>query len=159
MKAKSRTTLFLMEMIIAVFFFAVTSAICTQVFAKAHLVSTRTGELNQAILRAESIAEAFRSVDGDFNNLCRLFPEADAIPSDQLVSGARSSTESGYLEFFYDADWNPCDKETADYKLMVNLTDEDDIRTAQISVIQQVSDETIYSMDVHKHPRLEADYE
>lgn len=132
MRTKSRTTLFLMEMIIAVFFFAVTSAICAQVFAKAHFVSIHTRELNQAILHAESMAEVFRSVDGDTD-----------LPS----------------EFFYDAKWQDCTEETSVYKLIIQSVETESLRNARISVIKQTSEQTIYSMDVCKHPRLEADYE
>lgn len=132
MRAKSRTTLFLMEMIMAVFFFAVTSAICAQVFAKAHSVSIHTTELNEAIVHAESMAEIFRSGEGTTD-----------VPS----------------ELFYDAHWKDCSKEASAYKLILRQEDEANLRKARISVIRQVSGETIYSMDVYKHPRLEAAYE
>ena len=75
---RSRSTLFLMELIIAIFFFAITSAVCAQLFAKAHQVSHKTTQLTHAINQAQSIAEAFRSTDGDLESLKELFPEAGA---------------------------------------------------------------------------------
>jgi len=132
MNGKSRTSLFLMEMIIAVFFFAVTSAICAQVFAKAHLVSAHTSELNQAVFHTENIAETFRSANGSFNG-----------PSASL----------------YDENWQECPEETAVYRISVRTADESTVKKIRISVSRQISDEIIYSVDVCKYPRLEAVYE
>ncbi|MEE0753163.1 hypothetical protein [Frisingicoccus sp.] len=132
MNGKSRTSLFLMEMIIAVFFFAVTSAICAQVFAKAHLVSAHTSELNQAVFHTENIAETFRSANGSFNG-----PSAS----------------------FYDENWQECPEETAVYRISVRTADESTVKKIRISVSRQISDEIIYSVDVCKYPRLEAVYE
>lgn len=73
---RSRSTLFLMELIIAIFFFAITSAVCAQLFAKSHQVSHKTTQLTNAISQAQNIAEAFRSANGDFEVLKQLFPEA-----------------------------------------------------------------------------------
>ena len=132
MNGKSRTSLFLMEMIIAVFFFAVTSAICAQVFAKAYLVSAHTSELNQAVFHTENIAETFRSANGSFNG-----PSAS----------------------FYDENWQECPEETAVYRISVRTADESTVKKIRISVSRQISDEIIYSVDVCKYPRLEAVYE
>lgn len=159
MKQKPRSTLFLMEMIIAVCFFAVTAAICTQVFVKAHILTGRTSELNQAVLHAENAAEAFRSSDGDFESFALLFPEAEVYSKNELNPGARYHTASGYMAIFYDSNWNVCDETSAVYRLNVNATDEPDIRTAQISIIRSALDEVVYSLDVHKHPGREASYE
>ncbi len=60
---------------------------------------------------------------------------------------------------FYDTHWKDCSKEASAYKLILRQEDEANLRKARISVIRQVSGETIYSMDVYKHPRLEAAYE
>lgn len=161
MKPKSRTTLFLTELIIVICFFSITAAICTQIFAKARLVSIHTSDMNQAILHVESVAEAFRSVDGDFDALSLLFPEAHTAGKEELKQGIRSTNGenfgSGYMEIFYDAEWKSCDKITAVYQLIVNTTDEGSIRTAQISVTKLLADEVLYTMDVQKHPRKEAE--
>lgn len=152
---KSRSTLFLIELIIAIGFFAIAAAVCTQIFVKAHILSANTSDLNQAILYAESTAEAFRSCDGDFTSFAALFPEGHAYPAKDRRPEARDSFDSGHLDLFYDKDWINCDPSGSVYHLLVNTTDEGDIRTAQISIIKTSSDEVIYSLDVHKHPAKE----
>lgn len=56
---KSKSALFLMELIIVILFFALTSAVCMQVFVKAHLIAEDTNSMNQAILAANNAAESF----------------------------------------------------------------------------------------------------
>ena len=41
-----RSSLFLLELIIAILFFSLTSAVCVQIFVRAHLISRQTQELN-----------------------------------------------------------------------------------------------------------------
>ena len=44
-----RSSLFLLELIIAILFFSLTSAVCVQIFVRAHLISRQTQELNTAL--------------------------------------------------------------------------------------------------------------
>ena len=44
-----RSSLFLLELIIAILFFSLTSAVCVQFFARAHQISRQTQELNAAL--------------------------------------------------------------------------------------------------------------
>lgn len=56
---KSKSSLFLMELIIVVLFFALTSAVCLQVFVKAHSVDRETKNINQAIMWGDNLSELF----------------------------------------------------------------------------------------------------
>ena len=56
---KSKSSLFLMELIVVIFFFALTSAVCLQIFVQAHNYSKMTDELNDAILCCENVGEIF----------------------------------------------------------------------------------------------------
>ena len=44
-----RSSLFLLELIIAILFFSLTSAVCVQFFARAHQISRQTQELNYTL--------------------------------------------------------------------------------------------------------------
>lgn len=63
---KSKSSLFLMELIIVIFFFTLTSAVCLQVFVEAHFVAEKTKGMNQAILWADNAAECFYEFGEDF---------------------------------------------------------------------------------------------
>ena len=71
--ARSKSGLFLMELIIAICFFAVSSAICVQLFAHAHTLSQRSKGIQMAVLNAQSVAEGFRGLEGDVEALARLW--------------------------------------------------------------------------------------
>ena len=51
----SKSALFLMELILAILFFAAASAVCVQLFVKAHLMSQDTVDLNRAVARCYHI--------------------------------------------------------------------------------------------------------
>ena len=44
-----RSSLFLLELMIAILFFCLASAVCVQIFVKAHTISRETQELNTAL--------------------------------------------------------------------------------------------------------------
>ena len=44
-----RSSLFLLELMIAILFFCLASAVCVQIFVKAHTTSRETQELNTAL--------------------------------------------------------------------------------------------------------------
>ena len=46
-----------MEMIIAILFFSLASAVCIQLFARSHLLSTQTVNQNHAVVQAQNLAE------------------------------------------------------------------------------------------------------
>ena len=70
---RSKSGLFLMELIIAICFFAVASAICVQLFANAHILSQRSKGIQMAVLNAQSVAEGFRGLNGDMEALAYLW--------------------------------------------------------------------------------------
>ncbi|MCI8549255.1 MAG: hypothetical protein HFI68_01465 [Lachnospiraceae bacterium] len=93
-----RSSLFLLELILVIFFFSLASAVCIQLFVKAHLTEKETKELNRAVPLAESGAEAFHSVSGNLEELVDLFPEG------------RMSVDGNSFQIFYDADWQPSEE-------------------------------------------------
>lgn len=54
-----RSSLFLLELIIAILFFSLTSAVCVQIFVRAHLISRQTQELNTALEKVSGFCEVF----------------------------------------------------------------------------------------------------
>ncbi|MDL2215665.1 hypothetical protein LJB77_01110 [Ruminococcaceae bacterium OttesenSCG-928-N02] len=69
---RSKTALFLIELIIAVLFFSVASAVCIQLFAHSKELSERSAALNGAMLQLESCAEVYTATGGDMQAVCNL---------------------------------------------------------------------------------------
>lgn len=59
-RSGSKSALFLIELIIAIVFFAVSSAICMNLFVQAHLTSGRSKDLTTAMTLAQNYAEEFK---------------------------------------------------------------------------------------------------
>lgn len=63
-KKQAGSSLFLMELILVLFFFLLTSAVCIRVFAKAYSISRSSLELSHAQSLCASAAEVFSCTDG-----------------------------------------------------------------------------------------------
>ena len=54
-----RSTLFLMELILAIFIFSLTSTVCIRIFVKSHTLERESINRNHAVMVSTSIAEIF----------------------------------------------------------------------------------------------------
>lgn len=100
----SRSGLFLLELIIAILFFAVTSAVCVNLFVQAHLTSAESSKLTAAAREVQSAAELVKAADGDLEKL--------AVQLDATASPGR-------LDLCFDNDWNRTDAKSAVYTVTV----------------------------------------
>lgn len=92
------SSLFLMELILAILFFSVASAVCVQIFVKSHLMSRQSEALNHAVTECTNAAELFF---------------------------AASNPEDCSGSTYYDTDFALCEKATAAYVLTVDIRSED----------------------------------
>lgn len=106
-RTHSGSSLFLMELILAILFFSVASAVCVQLFARAHTASEQSAALNRSVLAAESAAEAFKGA-ADIDEAVRLM-------------GVCAGDAPGVLTAWYDRAWNPCAGQDARYRLDVRI--------------------------------------
>lgn len=73
---KSKTSLVLMELIISILFFSLASAVCVQLFVRAHLTTKETKYLNEAVNITQSISEVMNGTDGSLEQIKACFPSA-----------------------------------------------------------------------------------
>lgn len=59
--SNSRSSLFLIELIIAILFFSLVSAVCLKAFTRSHILNQDARDLNAALMRVESTAELLRA--------------------------------------------------------------------------------------------------
>lgn len=104
-QGRSASSLFLIELIVAIGFFAVASAVCLQLFVQARLLSLDSTDLSRATLAAQSSAEGFRAADGSLSDAARL------------LGGSLEGENS--LLLWYDAAWQPTTKQNAAYQLVL----------------------------------------
>lgn len=136
--SKSKSSLFLMELILTVLLFAICSAICMKLFAASHQLGVKTWELNKSVATAQSFAEVMRGTNGSIDEIIKMYPSA--VKSDD-----------SYFEVFYDADFNECDFHEAVYVSDVNITINGSIEDMDIRIIRKSDSEEIYSLLATKY--------
>ena len=137
----SRSSLFLMEMIIAILFFSLASAVCIQLFAKSHLLSTQTVNQNHAVTWAQNLAESYLASGGDLDSMQDLFSPSHRTNEDALCLS-------------FDNNWNLCSEDTATFRadLIHTPAESTGIMTAEIIVYEIASpDSPVYTLSVMHH--------
>lgn len=146
-RAKS-SSLFLMELILAILFFSITSAVCVQFFVKSHLLSKESKALSQAVTECSNIAEIASVSDSAKEAISTLrdrYPDIQA-GSDSLVM------------LYYDDTFSPCEKEDAAYSLAASFSEEDSMLNASMKVTDP-DDSVIYELKADSHILRRTDYE
>lgn len=140
---KSKSSLFLLELTIAIAFFALAAGDCVQLFVNAHILSRESTELNMAVIQAQSVAEAYKSVHGDGEKLARLL--------DAPVDGANEVMYTCILLF--DSGWGRVtDKREAVYGLEISSNEGKQMRSADIMVYSYAANKVpIYKLDVKSY--------
>ena len=99
-RLQRRSNLFLMEIILAILFFSIASAVCIRLFARAHVQSEETAALNHAVLIASGAAEALETWDGTPESMEALFPEASGMRTRFWQAMTATGTPVRFLKQF-----------------------------------------------------------
>ena len=126
-----KSSLFLMEIMINILFFAVLVTICLQLFFKAHQLSEDTSQIHHAVTACTSIAEVYQSNYNGREMIMTIYPDAIALNTTILI--------------YFDEHYLPCKEADSSYRAVLdqgNLTD------ATITFYTQDSETIIYSLAV-----------
>lgn len=165
MNTNSKTSLFLMELIIVILFFSISAVVCVQLFVNAYSTNESTKKTAQGTLIVQNMAEQFLGCDGDLETVRGLY-DAD-VQSD--VSDGDSETE---ISVGYDELWNPVSASASPaYIASISVADaagnpyadgkaaqDGDMVIATVEVYETATGECVASQDVKYHMpyRLEA---
>lgn len=130
-----KSRLFLLELILMIFFFAIASSVCIQIFVKAHTLSRDSERLTAAVNLAQSTVSILEA--GKFT------------PDDLKTQWPQGRIRDESFVLYLDEEWHNCTDGESSYILDVEFMD-DVISEASIS-ISHISDNTpIYTLNV-KH--------
>lgn len=167
-KNSSGAGLFLMEMIMAVFFFILCASTCIMVFVKADGMSRTARDINRSVVEAESIAEVWklRGAEG-LQAQFGAQPAAQSGTETGLQMKAQSGTETGLqieaqsgtksdlqhgenrAEIFWDGDWQAgAAPETAAYCCQISWETRDGLSQAALSITRMDDDTLLFDMTV-----------
>lgn len=145
------SSLFLLELILAVLFFSVASALCIQIFTKAHLMSQDARDLNFAVNEVSSMAEQI-SAGTLHSDTAASSDDTASDPSTQMPDDSLQDAAA-----YYDSGYASCEKADAVYVLTVHYEPEDTLLKAHISMDTVADNRNIYTLDVTKHRQRRAE--
>lgn len=124
-KPAKRSSLFLLELIIAILFFSLASAVCIRFFVKSHILSQDTNNLNMAVNQVSGCAELF-------------------LAKEDAISSLKEYT-------YLDKNWTICTPDEAAFVLHISFIEEDMFQLGTFTVTKADSHDIIYTIDVRKY--------
>lgn len=129
-----KSSLFLMEIMINILFFAVLVTICLQLFFKAHNLSEDTTALHRAVTACTSIAEVYQSNHDGNEVVMTIYPDAIALNSTILI--------------YFDENYQPCKEADSFYRAVLDHSNPPD---ANITLYVQDGGEILYTLTVSSY--------
>ena len=133
-QSNTRSSLFLIELIIAILFFSLGAAVCVQAFVKAHALTAQAQDLSFASSMCSSAASVVKYTDGSLESVQAYFPDAVA--------------QDGGVAVCYDAGFAPCAEDEAAYTLRIHTQPGPDVWDAAIRM-DGSDGQTIYELALH----------
>ncbi|WP_066644422.1 hypothetical protein [Christensenella timonensis] len=132
---QSKSKLFLIELIIMILFFAVASAVCMNIFARAKLASQKSTETTMAALLCQQAAEAFKATDGNEGRMMELLDATE---------------ENGRLVVGYDEAFAPvAGGQGAAYRMEIGFSGAGGVREADITMLREA--DTVYRLQAAQY--------
>ena len=91
----SKSSLFLIELIVSLCFFSLASVVCVRLFVYAHKVSTESRRETLAIQMSQNAAECFIAADGDEKEFRRLYAMTLPQDPDDIITKFTITSEPG----------------------------------------------------------------
>lgn len=130
---RSRSGLLLTELVLAILFFALGSAVCIRIFIQAHLDSRAAADLNFATAQVSGAASVLRHSDGSVQAVTEYYPCA--------------KEDGEELRICYDSSREQCPAEEAVYVMTIR-TDTSGIRKDSVITMTGEDGETLYQLDI-----------
>lgn len=154
-RAKS-SSLFLLELILAILFFSLASAVCVQFFVKSHILSRDARRLNHAVNECSGIAEIINTSDGTedaIEVITGIYP--DAFLTDAAENGDVPSVSA---LIYYDEEFVPCPETDGTYVLEAVFWEQGRMLTAGMTIGERNEDAPIYELTVKHYLQRRDDY-
>ena len=108
MSIRSKSTLFLIEQLIVTAVFAICATACIRIVTNAYFFAVDTRDVSNALLAAESGADSFKAVYGDFGKAATL-----------LGGFVDNRDGAAVLVVYYDERWQVSGEDAANYVLFL----------------------------------------
>lgn len=133
----SRASLFLMELMISILFFSLSSAVCIQLFVKAHTINADTEDKSNATLIAQDISELFHHTKGDKEQLLSYYTKYESTTNEVLL--------------YFSENGSSCAKEGARYIATLSFEQNRAYRILTMEITCMEKEEILYSSTLKKY--------
>lgn len=142
------SSLFLIELILAILFFSIASAVCVRFFVSSHLLGRRSDALTQAVNECSSVAEICRTSDSLTDTIALLEQEYPlAVLTETTATRAR-------VQLYFDQDFSACRESLHHYELELTLSEEDFLLSVKMVFTDSSDDSVVYELEtLHHVPR------
>lgn len=106
---RTKSSMFLMEIIINILLFSVLCVCSLQFFIKAYQLSENTTTLHHAVTACSNVASLYEAGNGDIDTLLGAYPYAIST-NEQII-------------IYYDENYNDCQKDDRAYYILVERAD------------------------------------
>ena len=134
-RQQSSSIVFLTELFLSLTIFALCSSVCAGLFSWSYRYSKDSNALSQAVLAAQSCAEAFKRNDS----------------AEELAGILGGTAGAGQCLVYYDDAWNTTAGDRASYVMRVKLGRDTGIRRAEI-VVSDMKEAEIYKLETSALP-------
>ncbi len=152
----SKSGLFLFELIIVIFLFTVSAAICISIFASSYNFSTDSENLTMSSIKAETAAEVFKDSDGNAGSDAQAIIDALGAGNDTydiIIDEGTGSYGDFTLNLYFDKQWRNTDDLNKAYVLTVNASNDIFYKRNQVvkaAIKTTDGDKTIFDIGVSK---------
>ncbi len=140
-KSNKHSSLFLMELIIAILMFSLCAAVCINIFIRAHSIKNNSYDLTMAVMHTSNMAEIFSNSSN--------FEELFEVQYDSL-SIQNSDTTSYNGSVYFDSKWVECTQSDATYTASIEIHSEDNSQIGTFSVADS-NEKVIYNLQSRQH--------
>lgn len=150
------SSLFLMELILAILFFSIASAVCVQFFVKSHMLSRDSNALNHAANECANIAEVLDTTD----SLTECTELLSQLYPDGTYPNISQDAESNEIEITlcYDEAFLPCSTEASAYTLCIHISHFEQMLAADLAFYNDASN-VLYELHTEHHIARRTGYE
>ncbi|MBR5578996.1 MAG: hypothetical protein IKW28_08385 [Lachnospiraceae bacterium] len=135
------SSLFLLELVVAILIFAMASALSLQFFARAHLWNNNAKALNFFSNECATVAEingVSSSKEALIENLLQLYP--------------RSALSEGGFTLFYDETFTLCGRDKSRYVYTISLEEKDSFLITFMKVWDSSLNTVVYELESKHYP-------
>lgn len=133
----SKASLYLMELMISILFFAISSSVCVQLFVKAHLLDQETDIRTRAVLVVSNTAEYFLSSGGNKEKTLSYYTDY--------------SEKDNQVTLYYDNSFKPCTSEIAAYEENILFHSDKSYSYADIEFCEAGNNNSFYGLNIKKY--------